>query len=164
MSKRASILVWRFGILFAVANSLSYMNCVRVPIGAYREFYLTAGAAVVALRFYPLHTCIGPSVCSVCSTRKPPTPGEPFRFAFDNIIWPYRGFHFIVVPCWLLCFCVVMFVDAASFSYLALKRWYRAQLGLCVWCGYNLYKNKSGRCPECGSTFDGARANEQFTK
>lgn len=31
-----------------------------------------------------------------------------------------------------------------------IKRWWRRRNGWCIFCGYNLAGNRSGRCPECG--------------
>jgi hypothetical protein len=33
------------------------------------------------------------------------------------------------------------------------RRQWRRWRGACVWCGYDLWGNRSGRCPECGMRF-----------
>lgn len=48
----------------------------------------------------------------------------------------------------------VVTVSCLLLMWLDFKRWRRRQIlktGFCKKCGYNLYSNESGRCPECGT-------------
>ncbi|MHC4698780.1 MAG: hypothetical protein ACYTFA_18780, partial [Planctomycetota bacterium] len=38
-----------------------------------------------------------------------------------------------------------------------IRRWYRLRMGWCIFCGYNLTGNLSGRCPECGARVEKRR-------
>ncbi len=54
-----------------------------------------------------------------------------------------RGFD---VPIWLL-----ILVSSSATAYLWFCRGHGAGFGHCLQCGYDLTKNESGRCPECGT-------------
>jgi len=53
--------------------------------------------------------------------------------------------HMVVIPLWL----PTAFVGALT-ALLWRRDRRRVPLGRCEWCGYDLTKNESGRCPECG--------------
>lgn len=64
---------------------------------------------------------------------------------------PFR-FTWLVFPFWVTSSLLLMmgFLPVARGPML---RWWRARCGRCLYCGYDLTGNRSGRCPECGAKF-----------
>ncbi len=62
----------------------------------------------------------------------------------------------LVFPLWL----PTLLLGAAGVIAMAFgpaRQFWRQWRGCCLVCGYNLYGNRSGRCPECGNRFRPAR-------
>lgn len=64
---------------------------------------------------------------------------------------PYRVSWF-VFPFWLSTLSLTFFGMLPVVRGPVLRRWRRWR-GACAECGYNLWGNRSGRCPECGTRF-----------
>ncbi|UCE59988.1 MAG: hypothetical protein JSU63_21405 [Phycisphaerales bacterium] len=80
--------------------------------------------------------------------RRNPTPGNRNLMLSSQIQGPYRV-TWLAFPLWLSTgvlgfMCVLPVVQGP------VLRWQRQRRGLCIYCGYNLTGNRSGRCPECG--------------
>lgn len=67
---------------------------------------------------------------------------------------PYRITWF-VFPFWLSTLALVSAVSIPIIRGPLRRRWRRWR-GACEACGYNLWGNRSGRCPECGLRFRGS--------
>jgi hypothetical protein len=68
---------------------------------------------------------------------------------------PYRV-TWAVFPLWVPTLTLAVLGSVPIALGPARRRW-RQWMGHCVVCGYNLYGNRSGRCPECGNRYRGAR-------
>ena len=58
----------------------------------------------------------------------------------------------LVFPLWFPTV-VLAFTGTVPIFVGPVRRWWREWKGHCLECGYNLYGNRSGRCPECGTRF-----------
>jgi hypothetical protein len=59
----------------------------------------------------------------------------------------------LVFPLWLPNL-ILFFTLGMALTYGPVRTWRRKRNGWCLWCGYDLTGNRSGRCPECGMTTD----------
>lgn len=78
---------------------------------------------------------------------------DPYDKSHFGVHWPevFRGTKYLTVflPLW------VPFVLVVIPTILLWHRdWRRIAVGHCRRCGYDLTKNESGECPECGSIVD----------
>jgi len=81
------------------------------------------------------------------STREPPQMARLFLFA-SHESGAYR-ITWLVFPFWMITAGLFLSGTIPLFRG-PLRRWYRRRRGHCIHCGYNLTRNRSGRCPECG--------------
>lgn len=58
-------------------------------------------------------------------------------------------YYWVIVPFWLLIVCFSSCPVIAIARGPVRRRWRRTH-GRCLYCGYNLTGNVTGRCPECG--------------
>ncbi|MGD2108081.1 MAG: hypothetical protein PVI86_01690 [Phycisphaerae bacterium] len=68
---------------------------------------------------------------------------------------PYR-ITWLVFPLWVPTLALAA-VGVIPLSYGPARQSWRRWRGCCLVCGYNLYGNRSGRCPECGNRVRPAR-------
>jgi hypothetical protein len=62
---------------------------------------------------------------------------------------------FVFVPMWVIVLSVGTLLWLVAWPIRnRIRRSHRRRRGLCVQCGYNLAKNTSGVCPECGTQFE----------
>jgi len=64
---------------------------------------------------------------------------------------PYRV-TWLVFPFWLTTLALAV-GGTTPMAFGPLRQVWRQWRGCCLVCGYNLYGNRSGRCPECGNRF-----------
>lgn len=64
---------------------------------------------------------------------------------------PYR-ITWLVFPLWLSTFTLAL-IGAIPVTLGPIRRWQRQWRGLCLYCGYDLTGNRSGRCSECGTAW-----------
>lgn len=64
---------------------------------------------------------------------------------------PYRV-TWLVFPFWLPTLMLVA-AGVIPLAFGPVRQFWRQWRGCCLVCGYNLYGNRSGRCPECGNRF-----------
>jgi hypothetical protein len=75
---------------------------------------------------------------------------------------PYRR-TWLVFPLWLPT-SVCMTLCCLPVIRGPVREWHRKRNGLCLYCGYNLTGNQSGRCPECGMRITRARSRPRRTR
>ena len=73
--------------------------------------------------------------------------GSLFFVAFDGP--PFFEGHFVALPIWCIVAALAMPVGLAALG-ARLRRYLRRRRGQCIDCGYDLYSNTTGVCPECG--------------
>ena len=78
-------------------------------------------------------------------------PNQASFFLSSTQQGPFR-FTWLVFPFW------VVSLSLAGLGMMPIARgpalrWWRRRRGRCLFCGYDLTGNRSGRCPECGDHF-----------
>jgi len=85
-----------------------------------------------------------------------PTPGGRSLLLSTKKSGPFRT-TWVAFPLWLstallVLFCLLPVIQGP------LRRRYRRRMGSCMYCGYDLTGNTSGRCPECGCAAESVAA------
>ena len=62
----------------------------------------------------------------------------------------------LTFPLWLPTLCMAV-TFGVSMLYGPFRVYRRKRRGCCLHCGYSLFANRTGRCPECGTAFSRAR-------
>ncbi len=78
-----------------------------------------------------------------------PVPQNRSLYFSTSVTGPYRH-SWLVFPLWASSALLVV-MGGLPLAHGPLRRWRRRRNGWCVYCGYDLNGNRSGRCPECGA-------------
>ena len=89
------------------------------------------------------------------SLQRNPTPDNRSLLLSSKKAGSYRK-TWLVFPLWLST-AVLGLICMLPVAQGPLRRWYRLRRCLCIYCGYNLTGNLSGRCPECGARAEKSR-------
>ena len=123
----------------------------RFDITLFKSLRIYLKGGVCGLRLLSLPTKTASRSDFRAALEYDPTPGRRAFLLTSARRGPYRITWF-VFPLWLS----TGILTAAGLTPILggpVRRRWRRWRGACVWCGYNLWGNRSGRCPECGTRF-----------
>lgn len=141
-------------ILLPLAATLWYRSLTpswsRSDVTPYKSMwvYLNKGVCTIEILHMPT-SMSGRSEYAAPLTRDPRPVRSSFLFS-SRRHGVYRT-TWIVFPLWLATVSLAL-LGIVPLAYGPVLRRIRVRRGCCVECGYNLHANRSGRCPECGST------------
>ena len=73
------------------------------------------------------------------------------RFTLSTKVQGLNRLTWVVFPMWLPTGLLALTLTASMLRGPA-RVWVRKRRGCCTYCGYSLFGNRTGRCPECGTT------------
>jgi len=135
----------------------------RYDVTLYKSLRVSLVEGVCGLRLLSMPTKVASRTefFSPISTNPIPNPGSlqlstRISSRGNRIIW-------LVFPLWLptVLLTLITLIPVVTGP---VRRWRRKRTGCCIYCGYQLQGNRTGRCPECGTRFrasfraDGRRA------
>ena len=113
------------------------------------DVYLKNGVCGMHLLSMPTKTASKPEFET--PLRYNATPNQASLWLSSSQQGPFR-FTWLVFPFWLMAL-TLTFLGMMPVVRGPVVRWLRRRAGRCLFCGYDLTGNKSGRCPECGDHF-----------
>lgn len=120
------------------------------------EIYLKNGVCGLHLLSMPTKTASKTEFESRLRYNPPSLQGSFFLSSTQQ--GPLR-FTWVVFPFWAASLGLVGF-GLMPVARGPAQRWWRRRCGRCLFCGYDLTGNRSGRCPECGDHFQISQPSE----
>lgn len=113
------------------------------------DVYLKNGVCTLHLLSMPTRTAAKTEFET--SLRYNPAPTQASFFLSSSQQGPFR-FTWLIFPFWVATLGLIG-LGTMPIVRGPVLRWWRMRRGRCLYCGYDLTGNRSGRCPECGGHF-----------